>query len=113
MALMLVKIEAAPPPNWNGDEGDVESDMLVACIERFCVDGLEERWLLMGEVEGEVEEKSDFELDPNDPQDAEVFPVGVEGSPSPSSSSFQEGIEILAVEEENALEEGEVEEVGF
>lgn len=43
MALMLVKIEAAPPPNWNGDEGEVERDKLVACIERFWVDGLDER----------------------------------------------------------------------
>lgn len=59
----------------------------------------------MGEVEGEVEEKSSFELDPNAPHEAEVLPVGVEGSSSPSSSSFQEGMAILADDEENAVEE--------
>lgn len=68
----------------------------------------------MGEVEGEVEEeKSGFELDPNDPHEAEGLPVGVEGSSSSSSSSFQEGMSILADDEGKGLDEGEVDEVAF
>lgn len=108
MADMGVKMVAAAPPNRNGDTGEVERERLVACIDRFCVDGLEERCeVLIGDVEGEVEEEGSASV--KAPQaEEEGLPVGVEGpSASSSSSSVQEGMAMRAEEEE---EKGAVEE---
>lgn len=108
------KMLAAPPKGEGEEEGEEERFIPPACIERFWVEGEEERVLMVcGEVEGEVEElwPKEPEEDPHAAPPNLLRPVGVLLWSSSSSSSSKAGMSIRGVEDDAAVmaAEGEVE----